>query len=460
MKIAAIIVAIAFVAIGFQNCGSNGFEAVSGQATSLSNGGVLKPLSSRMTAPSHVPVSSCAEIKIELLIQPATPQSVEFATNLSAFLFLDPSCEGETVKNRKFTTDNLPISLFFRSEHLFQQEISVKVGGEDSNKVLLTAYKRHFADVTKSSPGSLLMQSNHNFRQRVFNFYNSSFAPETFTIANIFFGTISPNDTTELPAGSEAISTANTSTVRNYFSKTQVLIANQTIPAVATEIIAPVEVPANQISCYSAMNEVYCQNNLLSAPPAVFQKVNLPPGDIQDLSVEVISLVCAIKSGRVFCWKNDLVAQEVVGLGMDNTSVAIVRLPISDPTQTASSIITAGLICSVADGRVRCLVNGVLQNYGYTGVRRIWTGPSLNAIYIQGFDGGGYYTKGLDLLTGSNYTVATNAKFDELYPLNIDRQGKTALLKGCGRSGVKLLCFEGTDGDLPLIESNEVFDIR
>lgn len=475
LRIGALILAVGFIAVGFQNCGEQGFEAVSGGTTVLSSGPPADPVMSKIEAPSHVPVGECVEVKIEALSQPSAPQPLVFEDYLKPLLFINADCEGATIATTPLTNEDLPKSLYFRSQHLFQQEISVKIGGQDSNKVLLTAYKRHFADASKSSPASVFMQSNYNLRARSFSFYTSTYSPETTSITNILFGPVNANDTTDRAAGDEALSTANFATTPALFTKTQVLIAGLTIPAVANEIIAPVQQPANQMSCYSSMNEVFCQNNLASSPPAVFQKIALPMSlgtdQLQDLSSAVVSVACAVKNGRVFCWKNDFVVQEITGLGDNNIAVAVTLMR---GTATISQMLASGQICSLANERVRCLDRGTLVTLDSTGVRRIWSGPAPSTVLIQGFDAdrtpyvlGEYLNGPVDL----KYYLTITEKFDELHPLILANRAVQfpnlgGILIACGRAGIKLICYEGASGmgagrgPLAGVESTETFDIR
>lgn len=440
-----------------QACGK--FEPIQ---SDLSSVGVVTPLpvpleavDSEIAGPSHVALGKCsAGITITAKSTPKRPQRIEFPSELTDLVFLDPSCEGRSAAADLKTSD-LPKTVYFRSQALFQKNISIKIGGRESNSFLLTNYKEKFADVTKSAPGSLVMLSNYNIRQRLFNFYNSDVVRATQTITNIFFGTRRETVLTNRADGDDIISNSSGLDV-SHFTKSAVEIGGQRIATSATAMTASVQLTnGERMSCFSAMNDVFCQ----TVPGSAFQKIALPDGDLQDLESQVISLGCAVKVGRVFCWKSNFIVEEISEFGDNNTAVVVPRAINTTRADTVRTIVGNGEICTLRESRVFCLIAGELIALDYAGVRRIWSGPLFGFIIIQGVQDGETYVKAEGLENGVGYSFPAGLKFDEVYPLNLDESAGGELLQGCGRIENRLLCFEGEPA-LTITESVEKFDIR
>lgn len=446
--------------LSIQACG-NKFEPLQAESSSV---GVTTPaleaVESEIAGPSHVALGECsAGITITAKSTPKRPQRVVFPSELTDLIFLDSSCEGRTAA-ADLTTADLPKTIYFRSEALFQKNISVSIGGQASNSFLLTNYKQKFADVTKSSPGSFVLNSNYNVRQRLFNFYNSDVVGPTSTITNLIFGTRRDTVTQERAIGDEALSTASGADVA-LFTKSNVYMNGRTIPAVATSIMAPIAgISGNRMSCYSAMNEVYCD---YSSPGVAtnFQKIALPEGDLQDLEAQVISIACAVKNGRVYCWKNDFIVEEISEFGTNNISVAVVNAGILNQGTVRDILSQRSVICALRDGQVACLNSGEMTDLGLRGVRRIAAGPAVQVLMVQGVKDGVAFNQARDFSTGDVFGFAQAMRFNEFYPLNVRRNLQGArIIQGCGRVEKRLICFEGTPDNVVYTESTETFDLR
>lgn len=452
IKTLSIATALLFTAFLYNNC-SKSFEASNSFEEASTSAAVVDAAPAKLVivAPTHTPERKCSE-EIVLAAPSSLPDDsvITFPDYLSGKLFKDNKCN-EQLDFSNINASQLPLKLYFRSVTLFQKPIFANVNGSRSNEVLLSAYR---PQLMNANLGDSKVYLRNGFSERV-----SVIDVLPFSSSNLFTPPIVVQDTGSQLTG--PLISAPSGLRLLGFDKTHVQSGGSVrIPTVATLIAEASNGGNNKNRCYVAMNEVFCSNGIIEN----FKKINLPAGDVLDLSMTSNSATCAVVSGSVYCWQDDQFVVSVRQFGNDVSKIFIARLPRHtssvSPDANASITVQQALLRSsifvIKRGSVFHLQNGALTALAsnYSGAESISGANSvLPFLVIQRKIE--YYKDSFiyNFRTGQEYFIPSEFDFDEIYVLS-ERSviANAPGVAGCGRIGQRLVCFSGFSDPSPELE--------
>lgn len=449
--IASLCFGLAGISTLFTNCGQ-GFKVAEQSASSLSAPDTSQPqdipILANVTAPARAETSHCsAMLQITTTDTPPTPQYVTVSAAFRDNLFSDAACT-LPLDAANLKTNQLPITAYLRSDELIQDDFYVTIGGQVSNKAPVNVYRADFSNVDTSSTGAFYL--NDNITRTQLPFALGATNSLTITTTDIFDPKFQPSVVAATPTTPKLLSAAG-ATRRIGFNEVGVFNNNTMVSTdKANSITHALKVASGVIVtrvCYTAKNEVYC-----SADGTTYTKINLPAGSITDFQNPLVYASCAVVSGKVYCWSADGVPAEMTQLSNDVKQIAVNSLSaINDASPLAATDLdkNGSRVCVLKiNGKVSCVVNGVLADIGVQNVKRIAGGyGARNSIAYEQRDpasGASTWTM-LDLVSGVARPFPANTTFDELKFLPGGGAGYP--LGGCGRSGTNLVCFRAKVAD-------------
>lgn len=443
--IALVLCALAGISTLFTNCGK-GFAVSENSASSLSAPDNSQPqdvpILAAVTSPARAETSRCSSmIQITTTDTPPTPQYVTVAAAFRDNLYTDAACK-KPLDAANLKTDQLPVTAYLLSDELIQDDFYVTIGGQASNKIPVNVYRADFSNVDTSSTGAFYLNDNLTRSQLAFGLGTTNNI--TVTTADIFDPKIQTATAAATPTTPKLLS-ATGATRRIGFNEVGVFNGNTMLNTdKANSITHSLKLANNAIVtrlCYTAKNEVYC-----SADGTTYTKINLPAGPITDFQNPLVNASCAVVGGKVYCWSADGVPAEMTQLSNDVKQIAVNTLnSINDTTSLASTDLDRSVsrVCVLKiNGKVSCVVGGVLADIGVQNVKRIAGGyGARNSIAYEQRDpatGASTWTM-LDMVSGVSRAFPAGTAFDELKFLPGGGAGYP--LGGCGRSGTTLVCF-------------------
>lgn len=422
-------VALIVLVVGFQNCGGGfgstvalssrsgasspeseltktcrgGFQFDTGNTGSVDNVSSPFPgVATVLKGDTHIPVGKCSSA-FTLELAPgevgSTANLVYLSPDFWGQVFWDPDCK--TAMGTGVLVA-LPLKFYVKSYYLRDTLLEASVNGVKTDPLPIVIYKEQFLDVSPSSTGRLYIHDKY-YRHVQGTAEVPMDQPPVFDAANH-----SPSFSPRITDPAQYLLAGLGNGIS--FDKTKVQIGND----VQAQTVANAVAQTAQATCYASGNKVFCKAG------SEYAIVPLPEGNLTDLSSRIAAPTCAVVSGKVFCWRVDLVPHEVTGLKGDNYAVAGNGGYINGAgdTRSTSQVIASGPICGLKKSGLVCIEgqNIILE---VPDVTKVSNGDYKQiAVDAKNPDSCETQQKLVDLTTRSSFDLpAEGAPYDELYPL-------------------------------------------
>ncbi|MEK7357896.1 MAG: hypothetical protein AAB250_15705 [Bdellovibrionota bacterium] len=442
------LVPLSILVVAFQNC-SPGFSAVPTEDEVLpsTQPPVSEPAASSVpvaktfmvAAPTQIKTGECAAFMISW-VDLTRPQAgtIVFPDSLRGMVFADSACR-PTTEIATLAAESLPVQLYFRSDYLFygtitpRLESSVGAPMARADDAFVNVYRARFMNTDTGARTAI--SNDSSLGGRFFDVFNPT--PATVVTANL----ITPSEI-GTPAG--RLLGSNFAFAQGMaFSRTKVYFAGRlSIDTNANAITNSAQITEFFMACFSARNDVYCTRST-SGP---YEKVALPSGRLSDLSSALGAPTCAVVDGKVYCWRPNLVVEEIPSAGPGNLGV-VVTAASSLGTNAGESLVNGTFCVLKVTHEVLCATRGGNLVTIATDAKKISSGLPGTGLMI-----GHLFTERTTHYlypTGTSYVIESS--FDEVYP----HLSRTA---GCGRKGQSLFCWDSRVSG-PIIRPQPVVDV-